>query len=183
MKLLKIERPATKNTKIARILFMVMTVLFAVYMCPMCYDDFILTSHKVKITQDAGYELVWNGMLSFEMVLYLLFLIYYTAATVAILILCLRTSITANCTAWGLGTAGALLALVINDGLTEFMVYRYGLLSFLYNRENPWATGFLWIKPIFVALMLAAATYFLVARLIEHKKASAAVEEMQPDTE
>ena len=173
MKLLKIERPATKNTQIARILFMVMTVLFAVYMCPMCYEDFIMASHRVQITQDAAYELVWHGAITAEMVLYLFFLIYYIAAAVAILLLCLRISLAANCTAFGLGAAGALLAPLINSSVAEYMVYRYGILSFLCKPSNAQAIGFVWIKPIFVALMLAAATYFLIARLIEHKKESA----------
>lgn len=53
------------------------------------------------------------------------------------------------------------------------MVYRYGLLSFLYNRDTPFTTAFRLIKSSFVLLMLAAATYFLVARLIEYKKAAA----------
>ena len=169
MKLLKIERPATKNLKVARILFMVMTVLFAVYICPMCHDDFVMAINKIRITKEGGFEYVWSGTLTYEAVLHLIALIYYIASTVVMLILSLRCTVDACGISFGLGVAGALFALVINSGLAEFMVYRYGIISFLYNRENPWATGFRWIKPIFVALMIAAATYFLIARLRERK--------------
>ena len=171
MKLLKIERPATKHLKIARILFMLMTVLFAAYMLPMCYDDFIMTSNKIQITQEGGYEYVWTGVLTIEAAVYLISLIYYTAASVAALILCLRTTSAANCTAFGLGAAGALLALFINSGLSEFMVYRYGILSFLYDSSEPFADWYVWIKPVFVLLMLASAAYFLLACRQEWKLA------------
>lgn len=172
MKLLKIEHPTTKNAKISRILFMIMTVLFAVYMCPMCYNDFVMASHRVQITQDAAYVLQWqwSSLLRAETLLYLFALIYYAVAAVAILLLCLRTSLKANVIACGLAAVGTLSAVFLNSELAEFMVYRYGILSFLYDSTEPWATWYVLVKPVSVVLMLAAATYFLVARLVEHQK-------------
>lgn len=171
MKLLKIEHPTTKNAKISRILFMIMTVLFAVYMCLLCYNDFIMASHRVQITQDAGYELVWSGMFTLESVFYLASFIYYIAITLAIFLLCLRTSLVTNCTAFGLCVGGALLSPLINSEIAEYMVCKYNVFFFLHH--NDINEKYMYLKPALVLLTIAAATYFLAARLIEHKKATA----------
>ena len=170
MKLLKIEHPTTKNAKISRILFMVMTVLFAVYMCLLCYNDARQAMSEVKITPDAGYVLEFAGVTPLG-ALYAVCFAFYALAAVAILWLSLRCTTIACGVAFGLSVGGALASLLINTSLAEYYVCKYCIFFFLHH--NDISTKFIYLKPTLAALTIASATYFLIARLIEHKKATA----------
>ncbi len=169
MKLLKIEHLSTKNAKIARILFMVMTVLFAVYMCLLCYNDAQQAMSEVKITPDAGYVLEFAGVTPLG-ALYAVCFAFYALAGVAILWLSLRGTIVTSSVAFGLSVGGALFSLFINTSLAEYYVCKYYVFFFLHH--NDIGTKFIYLKPTLAALTIATATCFLVARLVEHRKAT-----------
>ena len=195
MKLLKIERPATKNLKIARILFMVMTVLFAALMCYLCIQNAKLKHFAMEVynVYEKPADFQYSSEMPYEeylrqythaltyFVFSILETVWYSLSGIAILLLCLRCSVATSCIAWGLSLAGALYAFTIDTQLNEYVFLKYHLFPFFSADTN--LTILPYFKPAWIILLIAAAIYFLVARLIEHKKASAAVEEMQPDTE
>ncbi|MBQ7339129.1 MAG: hypothetical protein IJW40_11855, partial [Clostridia bacterium] len=57
-----------------------------------------------------------------------------------------------------------------NTAVSEYMVCKYNIFFFLHH--NDIGTNFVYLKPALVALTIAAATYFLIARLMAHKKES-----------
>lgn len=169
MKLLKIEHPTTKNAKISRILFMIMTVLFAVYMCLLCYNDARQAMSEVKITPDAGFVLEFSGITPLG-ALYSTCFIGYIVAGIAILLLCLRGSRIGSCIAFGLSVGGARLSLLINSEIAEYMVCKYNVFFFLHH--NVISATYMFLKPALALLTIAAATYFLSAHLTASKKES-----------
>ena len=169
MNLLKIEPLTTKNAKIARILFMVMTVLFAVYMCLLCYNDARAAMSEIKIRPGGIYELVFTGYTPTG-ILYIASMAFYILAGAAILLLCLRGTRVGSCIAAGLAVGGALFALFINTDTSEYIVCKYNVFFFLHHKDI--AGNFVYLKPSLVALTIAAATYFLSAHLTVNKKES-----------
>ena len=184
MKLLKIERPATKHLKIARILFMVMTVLFAVLMCYLCIQNAKLKHFAMEVynVYEKPADFQYSSNMPYEEYLrqythaltYFVFAIletvWYALSAIAILMLCLRCTKTTGWIAWALSVASAVYALGSRNTdmrLGEYVFLKYHLFPFFSADTN--LTIQPYFIPIVVVLVAAAATYFLIAMLRERK--------------
>lgn len=184
MKLMKIEKPTTRNGWVSRILFMVMTVLLAALLCYLLISEAniqgaaletykkILSNRDYQYPSDESPESIARQY-SYRLAEYVGAIagaIWFSISAVAILCLCLRGTVVTGCVAWGISVAGALFWLGIDTQLNEYIFMKYHLFPFFSAETN--LTILPYFKPILIILLIAAATYFLVARLIEHKKAT-----------
>ncbi len=166
MKWIKIT-PTTRNGRVSRIIFMVVTVLFAIYICWLCIRDAQLAGMWLDESwlEDHQYT-----EFSADFALSVIETVWFAVSAVVILVLCLRCSVVTSCVAWGVSVAGSLLSLVVNEQLSEYVFYKYYMLAFLSVETNLRILPY--VKPTIVTLVIAAATYFLIAQLTEHKKAT-----------
>ena len=191
MKKFSMTKPTTKQTKISRLVYMVMAVLFAALMCYLCIQHAQMQHFKMEVSNvyNKPADFQYPSDMPYEEYLYqyihaltyfvfaILETVWYALSAIAILMLCLRCTKTTSWIAWGLSVASAVYALGSRNTdmrLGEYIFLKYHLFPFFSADTN------LTIQPYFVptvaALTIAAATYFLIARLIEHKKAIASAE-------
>ena len=185
MKHFPITKPTTKQTKISRLVFMLLTVLLVIFLCYNLFYQMQRDHNHVTFLEDRlnnpdyefrpGDSYEGNTLEHKQVLRRLIFTtiewVWFAVSGIAILILCLFCSRTTCWIAWSLSGMNAIVWSLIDTQLYEYVLLNYHLFPFFSMDTNMQLQRF--FKPTMIILVIAAATYFLIARLIEHKKESA----------